>query len=505
MKLLWEEQEEAVVPVVVDGRHKIEAAWAPQPGSQVAFLSCPVFEVLYEGTRGPGKTDALEMDFLQHVGKGYGREWHGILFRRTYPELADVISKSLKWFPRIFPDAQYNRGNHVWTFADGEELAFRYMRTEDDYPAYHGHSYPWIGWDELTTWPDDAAYRKMFSCSRSTVPGMPRKVRATTNPSGVGHNWVKARWRLPLAGNRISGPVIRDALDRDGKPEPERVAIRGMLDENIILMKADPTYRQRISASAKSEAERAAWLEDDWDIVAGGMFDDVWDPHVHVVPNLPLDMIPAGWYVDRSYDHGQSRPFSVGWWAQSNGEPITYNGFTYGTVRGDLYRIAEWYGWNGQPNEGVNMFGTDIGRGIRDRQQNWGMRRVNEGPADNQIFSPYDGDKSVAGDMKAFGISWTDCDKTAGSRVRGWQILRKMLGKAKEQPREEPGLFIMERCEQFRRTIPTLPRDKRDPDDVDTEAEDHVADEVRYRLLRKIRRQVTVAPTEVHASGNGRH
>ena len=102
-----------------------EATWAPQDGSQVAFLlaSC-IFEVLYEGTRGPGKTDCLLMDFLQHVGKGYGAEWRGILFRQTYPQLSDVINKTQKWFRLLFPDAKYNKATHTWTFPDGEQLLF---------------------------------------------------------------------------------------------------------------------------------------------------------------------------------------------------------------------------------------------------------------------------------------------------------------------------------------------------------------------------------------------
>jgi len=94
--------------------------WVPQPGSQTAFLSCPVFEVLYEGTRGPGKTDALLMDFAQHVGQGFGPEWRGVIFRQSYPQLGDLIAKSQKWFRLIWGDAaQYNQAKSTWTFPDG--------------------------------------------------------------------------------------------------------------------------------------------------------------------------------------------------------------------------------------------------------------------------------------------------------------------------------------------------------------------------------------------------
>ena len=89
-----------------------EAGWIAQPGSQVAFLSCPVFECLLQGTRGGGKTDALLMDFAREVGKGYGAAWRGAIFRLTYPQLADVVSKSKRWFHLIFPGAKFNESTY---------------------------------------------------------------------------------------------------------------------------------------------------------------------------------------------------------------------------------------------------------------------------------------------------------------------------------------------------------------------------------------------------------
>ena len=221
------------------------------------------------------------------------------------------------------------------------------------------------------------------------------------------------------------------------------------------------------------------------------MFDDVWSPAVHIVPDVPFRTIPKQWRIDRSYDHGQSRPFSVGWWAESNGEPFEHAGHVYGRVRGDLYRIAEWYGWTGEPNEGVRMLAGDIARGIKEREADWGLKgRVSAGVADSQIFDDYEPGCSVAGDMLKNGVSWQRSDKGPGSRVQGWQQLRKALTNSKERQREEPGMFVMARCDQFVRTVPVLPRDDLRLDDVDTDAEDHIGDEVRYRLRFKTK-QVT--------------
>lgn len=491
--LEWENTAEGLKPFIVrEGMPRLEATWAPQPGSQQAFLECPVFECLYAGTRGPGKTDALIMDFAQHVNQGWGSDWRGILFRRTYPELQDVVDKSKKWFPKIWPAAKFNEAKNFWRWPKGETLFFRHFMKKADYWAYHGHAYPWIGWEELTTWPSDECYRSMFSCARSTAVGLPIKVRSTTNPYGVGHNWVKSRFRLPLPPGHVVGSIIKNSRDVEGNTEPPRVAIHGRLVENQILMIADPLYIHRLRSAAMNKSQLMAWEHGSWDIVAGGMFDDVWWPRVHVLPDIPFRLIPHTWRLNRSYDHGQSKPFSVGWWAECNGEdPIMWEGKLIGTVPGDLIRLAEWYGWNGRANEGLRMLSSDIAEGILDREEEWGIKgRVRPGPADSSIFDEYEPDKSVAGDMAKLGVEWEPADKSAGSRKQGWEQLRKLLRQSFLPPgstkRETPGLFVCGgRCAQWLRTVPVLPRDDKDLDDVDTDSEDHIGDEARYRVRER--------------------
>lgn len=498
MSVQWVTTEDGLKPVL-PGR-KVEVAWAPQPGSQQKFLTCPIRECLYEGTRGPGKTDALLMDFARDVGRGLGADWRGVLFRRTYPELGDVIAKSKKWFPRIFPTARYNEAEHTWVFADGETLLLRPFERDSDYDKYHGHAYPWIGWEELCNWPTDVPFTSMISTNRSSNPKIRRRIRATANPYGVGHNWVKNRYRLSGAPTWTVGPVIRDALERDGKPAHWRVVVHGDLSENKILLHADPDYERSIAAAARNDSQLRAWKLGDWDVVAGGMFDDVWNASAHVIPDLPFEAIPKTWYIDRSYDHGQGKPFSVGWWAESNGEPFEWEGRMFGQKRGDLFRIAEWYGWNGHPNEGLRLTAGAIAQGIAQRETSWGIRaRVKPGPADTQIFDPSElreetePVRSVASDMEKVGIRWKPADKGPGSRVQGWQQLRKALLASLDPQREEPGVFVCQRCyDGFIRTVPALPRDDRDLDDVDTESEDHVGDEVRYRLRAARQRRIEV-------------
>lgn len=489
LTIAWQPNAEGRLAPYIPGREDVTVEWTAQAGSQSEFLTrswdrnC-VTEVLYESPRGPGKTDGLLMCFAQHVGRGFKRDWRGIIFRRTFPELRDIIAKSQRWFSQIFKKATYNQTEHTWRWPDGETLIFGFMERPSDYYKYHGHAYPFIGWEELTTWASDECYRLMFSCLRSTNPDLPRIVRATSNPYGPGHNWVKARFRLPLSSGVTCGPLIREF------GQPPRAVIHGRLEENKILLHAEPNYVDNLRASASNPAQLAAWIEGSWDIVSGGIIDDLWRRDVHVVPPIPPDQIPERWRIDRSYDDGQAKPFDVGWWAESNGEPVTWEGRVIGPVRGDLVRIAEWYGWNGQPNKGIQLTSGEVARGVRDREQSMGIaRRVRPGPADTAIWnsSPLNPRDSVASTMLREGVSWEPADKGPGSRTQGVQIVRELLKgaiPANDNRREKPGLFVSAACEQWLRTVPTLPRDERNPDDVDTDAEDHAWDSTRYRCRR---------------------
>src|SRR5579864_345430 len=516
------------LPIVVDAYgNEVNAIWAPLPNlcdrhsgsSQKYFLEAPEFEALYEGTRGPGKTLTLLMDFCQDVGKGWGAEWKGMIIRRTYPELADVIAMSKKWIKRIWPDAFYNEIKYFWQFPDGELLYFRPIATVADYDAHHGTNYTWLGWEELTLWRDDAPFRRMQSVVRSSMKGIPLRVRSTTNPYGKGHNWVQARynlinWPIKLGKDKngherfkIMGPLITGTVDVDGNPEPPRRAYHGSLQENIILMRVQPQYVSQLRASARNAAELDAWLFGSWDIAAGGMFDDIWYSHREAIV-LPDFDIPDSWPIRRAYDHGSSKPWSCGYYAQSDGSDIEYVDPTTGkrvaraTIKGDLFRVGEIYGWqNGQPDVGTRMLIPEIKRAIIQYELDRGWRdpatgrvRVRRGPADTQIFDDNNG-VCIANDFESpivinghrwRGIIWEKADKGPGSREQGWEQYRKRLKATKRPPggiREEKGLFIVgPRCPQWLRTVPKLPRDEKKIDDVDTDAEDHIGDEMRYML-----------------------
>lgn len=443
-------------------------------------------------------TDVLIMDFQTEVGKGFGEAWRGILFRQTYPQLADVTAKIMRWYPKIYGDAfTFNAAKMRAEFSSGEMLLLRHMKRLDDYWNYHGHEYPWQGWEELTNWANMDFYFRMMSCCRTSVEGVPRRIRATTNPYGPGHGPVKEYFDLPRCRKVIRKIKRKDPLT-GGVIYTTRQVIPSSVKDNKLLLRATPDYMAQLKAAASNEAEEAAWLEGDWDIQAGGMFDTVWRKCKQFALVREFT-IPKSWEITRSFDWGSSAPFSVGWYAESDGSPIVReNGEITQTVKGDLFRIYEWYGARGKNHKGLEMLSSEITAGIISRELAWGIHgRVKKGVADSAIFEKSRGE-SIAQEMKKPvtiagtvypGIIQYACEKGPGSRVNGWQVCRERLAGtipevAGTRNDKKKGLFIVEEHNpEFIRTFPTLPRDEKDMNDVDTKSEDHIGDEVRYRVM----------------------
>ncbi|UOF80394.1 large subunit terminase [Caudoviricetes sp.] len=484
--------------------------WEAQPGSQSAALDARADVILYTGTRGPGKTDAQIMRFRSRVGLGYGAAWRGIILDFEYKNLDDIVAKTKKWFPLFEDGAKFHasQGSYKWVWPTGEELLIRAAKKAEDYWSFHGHEYPFIGWNELTKYAKPDLFDAMFSTNRSgfippkgsKLPPIPLEVFITSNPYGPGHGWVKRRFIDPAP----YGQIVRTKVTvpkPGGKPGElvdvtrRQVALFGSWVENKFL---DPMYVATLMGE-KNKARKRAWLTGDWNIVAGGAFDDLWDERIHVVPRF---VIPKGWRIDRAFDWGSSHPFYVGWFAESNGEEATIiedgREFSFCPPRGTIVLCHEWYGVDPDaPNTGIQLSSADIARGILEREaylreSGWFSSAVMPGPADNQISAIREKDvKSIADKMSEIGVSWTTSDKSAGSRVNGLQLLRDRLEASLRFQRRieaDKGLFFMSHCRHAISTIPMLPRDPDKLEDVDTDAEDHPYDAVRYRVLAAAKR-----------------
>lgn len=432
------------------------AIWQPLPGSQTQFLTCPIFETLLEGTRGGGKTDTLLMSFARNVGIGYGEHWRGVLFRLTYPQLADVVAKSKRWFYQIFPDAKFNESEYYWKWPTGEMLFFRYGDKEDDYWNYHGHEYPWLGFEELTNWRDSLFFEAMQSTCRSSHPGMPRMVRSTCNPFGRGHGWVKERYKLGTGGV----PSGQKIVDASGK---ERVRIHSSIYENTILLKADPEYLKTLEA-LKDPNRRRAWLEGDWDIHVGSFLEMVWKPEKHIVAPFA---IPSTWKVWKAMDWGYAAPYAVYWFAMD--------------PDGVHYIWRELYGAGEKIGTGTREEAATVAKKIKrmeEHDERLGYEyRLNL--ADPAIFSKIGADRSIGQIFRENGVKWQEAWNAKGSRVNGAQEIIHLLSEDK--------LKVFSTCKHWLRTIPSIAPDDDNPEDVDTDAEDHAWDATRYGVMRRRR------------------
>lgn len=237
-----------------------EIGWQPQPGPQTYLLSCPVEDIFFGGAKGGGKTDGLIGDWLTHNAK-YGRYTHGLLTRKTYPELGEVMARCQDLFPAL--NAVWHAADKQWEMANGGRLDLRFLETEADATKYEGHEFTWQGFDEVGDNPTPAPYDRLRSRLRSKH-GIPCTSRLTGNPGGSGHTWLKKRYITPA-------PPMRPFWD--AAREVHRVYIPSRLSDNRILNAGDPEYARRLRGSGTQQQVKA-WLDGSWeDYNSGGHFD----------------------------------------------------------------------------------------------------------------------------------------------------------------------------------------------------------------------------------------
>lgn len=506
---------------------EIDFGWKYIPGTSQEFaLSCPADHILLHGTRGPGKTDTQLMRYRSRVGLGYGPFWRGVIFDREYKNLDDLITKSKRWFYDFGDGAQFLESMSAlkWRWPTGEELLFRVGAVEGDYWSYHGHEYPFIGFNELTKYPDSKFYEAIQSTNRTgfdperdtprdshgnyktanglPLPPIPLECFSTTNPFGAGHSWVKRKFIDASEPGEISTVTIT-VLDPKSKQQVEvkrtQAHIFSHWSENPNL---DPKYIAGLSEQSDPN-RRKAWFVGSWDINAGGAFADLWHRPTHVIKRFP---IPANWVINRSFDWGSTHPFSVGWWAEANGEDVEYMGETFSFEKGSLIRFFEWYGAESiDRNEGLKMSAKDIALGILERELalrngGWIHDAVMPGPADNQIRNVNEKEtETIEKKMADKGIRWEASDKSKGSRVQGVQLMRDRLQAA--VLKEGPGVYVMACCKAFISIVPDLPRDEKNPDDVLTTSIDHIWDDTRYRVLASDNRLAKVIKVDFAHGG----
>lgn len=453
---------------------KAPLAWAPFSLPQQNLVRCPVDEIFFGGARGGGKTDGMLGKFALKQ-KRYGKDAIGVFFRKTREDLKEAVERSKQIYSPM--GAKYADIKKTWTFPSGSRLKFEYLESDKDAENYQGHSYTDLFFEELTNWASPDPINKLRATLRSAA-GVPCQFHATGNPGGPGHLWVKARYIDPAPDGYN---ILYDDFENPFTNETIRVSrvfIPSKLTDNPTLM-ADPTYVARLYQSGSKELVRA-WLHGDWDIVEGAYF-DCWGHDKHVLE--PFE-IPRDWLRFRSMDWGSAKPFSVGWWAV-----VPDNQMINGTwlPRGAIIRYREWYGnLDGKPDVGLKMTADQVADGIKSREADENISYGVLDPAAWQV----DGGPSIAERMMGRGVSFRRADNrrtgAAGAMV-GWDMMRaRMIGYDFGDPMgKRPMMYVFNTCTDFIRTVPVLQHDEKKPEDIDTDSEDHAADEARYGCMSR--------------------
>lgn len=423
----------------------------PKPNPrQAQFLADTHKHVAFGGARGGGKSWAVRVKSTLLAGRYAGIKI--MILRRTYPELE---SNHIIPFKEMLPQGsyKYNDSKKRLVFNNGSQIIFRYCRNEKDLDNFQGTECDVLFIDEATQF-SEIQYKKLIACVRG-VNNFPKRIYLTCNPGGVGHSWVK---RLFITKKYESG-----------ENADEYSFIQSLVTDNKALLKEQPDYLAQLESLPPKLRE--AWLYGNWDIFEGQFFEDFADKPEHYVDRQYTHVIepfeiPDGWKIYRSFDWGYNKPFSCGWWA------VDYDGI--------VYRILELYGCTETANEGVKWTPPKVFKEIHkiESEHRWLKGKQIIGVADPAIWDAETGESiaDVAAKNKVY------FSKGDHQRLPGWMQVHYRFA---FDENGYPMMYIFKNCKAFIRTIPLLQYDEHLPEDLDTDGEDHVADEVRYFLMSR--------------------
>lgn len=412
----------------------------PQEGPQTALVDCPFEDVFLGGGRGGGKTYGLILDFA-YFERRWGNQARGIIFRRSYPELEEVILKGREVLVPM--GARYNATTATFTWPSGAFLRMRHLDKDADADKYQGHQYTWQGFDELQNWPNPKPIDRLMATLRSVDPDVPKLRRSTGNPGGAGHQWVYDRY---IRRGAWKVEEIRTGL--------RRVWIPAHLDDNRLLMENDPGYEARLAESGGPKLY-AAWRWGQWDAIEGAYFDfdgRVGGRHVKRDREIVIPYWSRRWVsMDWGFDHYAA----ILWHAylQESRRFVTYREVV--TREKPAEDLADIVVQHTRRNEEVlDSIVLSFDCFARKVDEQTIAKRMDEVFRQNDLPSP------VAGVRK---------------RVVGWRHMDDLL--------RHDRWVIAESCERLRETLPVMMHDPDDREDCLKFPGDDAAESARIGLM----------------------
>lgn len=442
--------------------------WRPHAGPQTEFLAAQEDEVLYGGAAGGGKSDALLAGGLIPMQSSVGTS---LILRRTFPELAELIERAKRWFAPA--GAEWHDRDKVFRFPGGGLYYFGYGVTLREIEQYTGKEYDFIGYDEIGLMADEAPWELLTSRLRTKDPRLTPMARATANPGGPGHAWLKRRFILPTEYGRS---IVRVEDEETGEVITRRF-IPAKVKDNPTLIKNNPKYVARLRAL--SEVRRKQLLEGDWDAASGMYFEKL----TRVTHMIPAFDIPASWAMWGAYDWGYAHPAVFGKFA------MDHEGNTYLVDSIHMHRK------------------TDEEMADRLLAEKDHARYTQEVHAGHDCWDEIRarGSKVPSTNETFYERGITLC-KANTSRVPGWRNMREWIEPRGEKM--EPAFFLLDTPgnQQTLDCLTNLVSDEKDPEDVlKVDANpttgvggDDAADMTRYGLAARI--YAPVAPKVIDTS-----
>ena len=396
------------------------------------------------------------VDLLRYASNGNHR---ALLLRRTLSELTELIDQSRKLYPKAFPGAVFRESKNTWSFPSGATALFSYVDKDSDVTRYQGQSFTWIGIDELGQYPTPYVWNYLRSRLRTTDPNIETYMRASANPGGIGGWWIKKMFIDPAVPNDPfwatdieSKQILRYGPNHPihaGEPLYQRRFIPARLTDNPYLMESGEYEAMLLSLP---EVERRRLLEGDWDVADGAAFSE-FERSVHVVE--PFE-VPYNWPRIRAADYGYSAPSCILWGA------LDWDGVIW------IYRELYVKGYTGER----------LAQTINALEKDDPLMQISV--LDGACWSKHGTGPSIAETMIRNGVRFIPADK---HRIAGKIELHRRL--AINERTEEPKLKMFSTCTNLVRTLPTIPLSKTNSEDVDTKAEDHAYDALRYMCMTR--------------------